>query len=367
MRHVIPRHAALAALTALTALAAASPAQAAELEFSMERGLRLSPQDSSDTLRVGFLGQMRFEALSQNQGEPTAVFALPIVRPYMSASLLDERLTVFLQPEMGGANRLVTLLDAEAVVALGDCACSPRLSFGYYRPWYTRSFRTNLPLLAFPTRGAVAQAFHGPRSLGVSVGGSPGIFEYHVGAFNGEVPAQISNGVFPRLFTARVALNPLGPTPYTQTPWFAGLPGPRFSVGLNGAFAMPVRASADGGFVERVEAKGAVDVALLTPNLSLLAEGFVTQELELDELSWGAYAQANALLVEGAWDIGVRAGADQRPVPFGDPETTAHVELSTTLYLYGPHARVMIYGRGNQVLDDPRGAVALGSHAQLWF
>ena len=208
-----------AALTAFTMLATAAPARAAELELSMERGLRISPEGSKDTLRVGFLGQMRLEAqVNSAEAAPSFVFALPVVRPNLNVSLLEERLQLFVQPEMGGSGRVVRLLDAEAVVALGDCACSPRLSFGYYRPWYTRSFRTNLPLLAFPTRGAIAQANHGPRSLGVSVGGRPGIFEYHVGVFNGEVPDQIDNGLLPRLVTGRVALNPLGPTPYTQTP-----------------------------------------------------------------------------------------------------------------------------------------------------
>ncbi len=361
------RHSILFCAAVLATLATAAPARAGEVEFSMERGLRLSPEGSKDTLRIGFLGQMRLEASISDQTLPSVVFALPVVRPGINATLLDERLSIFVQPEMGGSNGVVTLLDAEAVVALGDCVCSPRLSFGYYRPWFTRSFRTNLPLLAFSTRGAVAQAFHGPRSLGVSVGGRPGIFEYHVGVFNGEVPAQIDNGLFPRLATARVAINPLGPTPYTQTPWFDALPGPRFSLGLNGAFGLPVRVSSNGGFEQRVEAKGAVDLALLTPNLSLLAEGFVTQEIELEELSWGAYAQANVLLAEQLWDVGARGGVDQKPVLFDDPETTVHVELSTTLYVNGPHARVMIYGRGSQTLDSSAEAVSMGSHAQLWF
>ncbi len=353
----------LSALAALAALTFSPEAHAENLELSLERGLRVTDPGSSNTLKLGFLGQMSFEA-SLERDSPRLNFSLPVARPFINASLMDERLTLFVQPELAGS--AARLLDAEAVIALGDCYCSPRISVGYYRPWFTRSWRTGLPQLAFSTRGAAARAFHGPRSLGVSVGGRPGIFEYHVGVFNGQTPQQVP-GAIPRLLTARVAINPLGPVPYTQTPWFEDLPGPRLSIGLNGAYALPVEASRDGGFIEREQATGALDVAFLTPHLSVLAEGFARAELDTDELSWGSYLQINGLLAEKVWDIGGRVGVFRLADDFTSGQTDLHVELSSTLYLAGPSARLMFYYRAERGLDSGNGLDALGTQAQLWF
>lgn len=339
------------------------------MELSLENGLVLKDASTGAKLRIGARASARVEGRIDQDQEPGAGFVLDHMRLFLKASLLNGRVGLFVQQELvSGKERL---LDVEASVRLGACSCAPRLVLGYYRPWTTRSFRTGLPVFALPTRGVIAKAFHGSRDLGMTLTQdvSNGLFEYYVGVFEGKNISQAQR--HPRRATIRVAYNPMGAVPYSQIPWFSGVSETRVSLALNGAWENPATLGSSEeslipGVIERHDATLGGDITMLGARYALMGEGFFRTHSNNDESSCGAYLQGSGLIVEQLLDASVRAGL-LRDVQ-GSGDTVLHLDASTTLYMKGPSASLMLYYNGRRDLSQDQGQQdALGVQGQLFF
>ena len=349
---------------------AQTPPRSGDLvELSLQDGLVIKDPSTNARLRLGVLARASVQGRFDGGQDPQLGFSLDHARPFLDASLLNGRVGLFVQQELASGD--ARLLDVEASVRLGECACAPRLVMGYYRPWTTRSFRVGLPVLALPTRGAVAQSFHGARDLGVTLAQdvSNGLFEYYVGVFEGANIPQAQR--YPRRATLRVAYNPLGPVPYTQVPWFSEVSQTRVSLALNSAWENPARFDVPNGAVapevmERHDATVGGDVTVLGGRWSMTGEGFFRAHSGEDESSWGAYMQGSGLILEDLLDASVRAGVLYDAL--GQRETILHLDASSTLYMQGPSARLMLYYSGRRDLSgDATRQDAVGVQAQLFF
>ena len=132
---------------------------------------------------------------------------------------------VYVQSEWVGEPKL---LDAELEVSFSRAL---KVMFGRNRTLFMRSWRTGLGALSTPGRGEVSDAFHPKRATGLTLFGEQGDFEYALSAFD-EGAMDGSGNRLPH-YAARLTWNPLGATPYTQTPWANNLRSLRLAVGLN--------------------------------------------------------------------------------------------------------------------------------------
>lgn len=352
----------IAALPLLLAMALAltsRPAQAQEgpaplsWRASLPGGVKASGAGGVTGVRLDFLGQSALR-LSGREGEPQQQgWLLSHIRPGANVDLEapdGSPLHLFFQAEFAGASP--QLLDAQA-------EWRPSREFGLlvgrYRPLFSRGWTTGLMALAMPGRGAVQDAFHPGRAVGVTARGEldGGTWEYALGALDAG-PLDASQERLP-LATARLVWNPLGPTPYTQTPWFEGIDGMRLAVGLNG------HASQAGPLEEsgRRQATGSADVTFFWPRLAWLSEAFARRQGDQD--TWGAYSQLSYLLSPRTLDVALRAG---------QLEDRQSLETSLSWYLEGNHAKLMLHGQLDQW--SPQGASSYTEYqanlfAQIWL
>ncbi|MBV1858750.1 MAG: hypothetical protein KUG77_10090, partial [Nannocystaceae bacterium] len=234
------------------------------------------------------------------------------------------------------------------------------VQLGQFRPWLSRGFRTGLPVLGLPGRGAIVDRFRVDRDVGVTVQGQPfgGKFEYYAGAMSGSGRGMTTLAPSP-LFTARLVLAPLGPVPYVQTPYVRRVgprsprrhdePSNRFAVAL-GASAYTVSnreslARSDGSAL-RTEARRrwgtSGDLVVSQRRVFGVAEGFYEHRAGFSDVgvsaqkSWGAYAQAGVLAWNPFLDLTVRAGFidEGRPV--------APIEPGLNAYIFGNSGKLQV-------------------------
>ncbi|MEM1348456.1 MAG: hypothetical protein AAGI01_07880 [Myxococcota bacterium] len=348
-------------VASFSAQASAQP----EVKVSLSEGVALKgPGD--EQLRIGYLGWFRYQ-INARRGEPASHgFALPVSRPMLTAAFAEQQLVLFTQAEMGG-DLDARLLDAEVVWR------SDRLfgvHAGYYRPYFSRSFRTALPLLVSPGRGEVVDTFRPPRDFGVTAMGvlADGSFEYQAGVFNGPQDPRIAR--YPRRVTARVAYNPMGRVPYTQTPWLAGVADTRVAVGAQAMWASPVRLDVDGALVSSDDFSAAVDVTVFTPRLASLTEAHVrlldqpTPDAQRD-LEIGATTRLAYLVVPERFDVSGQLSVIQLAA---DDQPALALGAGGQWYLVGNHAKLQAFYQ-LKTPSDPEGVVAhlVQAQAQLWF
>lgn len=335
-----------------------------QVRLSLAEGFRIVDPAHKASFHIGYLGWIRY-AMVNAPNTTTSGFAMPLARPYMTADILNGQMRFNLQAELAGGTP--KLLDAEVFQNVGDGFA---LHIGQYRPHLSRGWRTGLPVLALPGRGPVQDSFHPTRAIGVTAYGTPldGKLEYYVGLFNGPSPAS---GVdHPRLATARLAWNPLGPTPYTQTPWFSGLDGARLSVGFNGMWQSPQEVDDQGAPVDVDQLTGSLDVALLTSRWSWTTEAFArqTRTPRQDTIhTWGAYTIVSALMpTTMPLDLAARAGVKRR-----DDDTIGQsYELGVNLYPERhDHLKLSVYSQVEDRLDTSTDGFIyrLGAQIQLWL
>jgi hypothetical protein len=319
---------------------------------SLDQGVKARQGEGVAGVRLDFLGQTLLGVQSA-QGQPTSQsWTLLHVRPGANIDVEapgGAPLHLFFQGEFAGSS--AALLDAQT-------EWRPAREFGLlvgrYRPITSRGWGTGLMALAMPGRGAVQDTFHPGRAVGATVRGElgQGTWEYALGALD----AGSLDKTQERLptATARLVWNPLGPTPYTQNPWFSGLDGPRLAVGLNGYASQAGPLGEDG----QRQATGGADLTLFFSRVAWLTEVFARRQ---DGSTGGAYSQVSLLLVPQTLDLSLRAGVlEQRQV----------LEGSLGWYLEGNHAKVMLhYQMDAQEVDD---APETRSHqvnlfAQLWL
>lgn len=334
--------------------------------FSLERGAWLATPHLE--FGIGLLATLRYGATFTTTDVDSLGFSLPFLRPNLHASLFDGRLRFLIQPELSGPG--VRLLDAQVVYqpipAFG-------LDLGQYRPHVSRAWNTPIPLLALPGRGVVDDAFHSDRALGATAFGRPfdGKLEYDVGVFNAGgynlgQPVRIEP-----LAAWRLAVNPLGPVPYTQTPAFAQVERTVFGLAVHGWTdrfrAEQVDPEVKPTQRQRITAGG--DFVLMTPRVHVLVEGFgrwAVHRTGLLDAGWGGQAQFGVMLLARTLELQGRAGV----IDPGIHQPTQGIwEGGLSWYLWGNHIRAQLHYACVQSLAAPNGCVTHRAElqTQLWF
>lgn len=192
----------------------------------------LESRDRKFTLRIGAQLQFRYTASDAEKKSDKQSFQLREARPQLRASIGKPWITVFIQPELANVPQLLDLeLTVQPYPALG-------FKVGQFLTPFSRTFYTPVPKLLFPDFSIANNAFRADRETGAMVFGTPfsGLFEYYLGAFNGNRINQNGNDDDKLLAIARVAVNPLGAVAYDETPLLAGASPLRFALGLNGYY-----------------------------------------------------------------------------------------------------------------------------------
>lgn len=96
-----------------------------------------------------------------------------------------------------------------------------KIRWGQFKVPYSRHFLTSSGELQFVDRSETDKVFTPGRDVGIMVAGKAGgedddLFEYYLSAFDGDGENR-SNDDHGLLFAARLAVNPLGGVPYTET------------------------------------------------------------------------------------------------------------------------------------------------------
>lgn len=333
--------------------------------FSLERGAYVATPRHE--FAIGLLTTLRYGASFTSTGVDSLGFSLPFVRPSLRASLFDGKLRFLIQPELSGAN--ARLLDAQVIY-------QPIAAFGFnlgqYRPLVSRAWNTPIPLLAMPGRGVVDDVFHTDRALGATIFGRPfaGKFEYDVGVFNAggynlDQPLRLEP-----LATIRLAVNPLGPVPYTQTPAFAEVERTVFGLAAHGWTdrfrADPVAPEIKPIEQQRIVAGG--DFVLMTPRVHLLVEGFARWAVakSLVDAGWGSQVQLGVMLLPRTLELQARAGV----LDSGAGQSTrGDWEAGLSWYLWGNHIRAQLHYSCVQDFAHPHGCMSQRAQlqTQLWF
>ena len=318
--------------------AEAPPAPRAR-SLSLEDGVAVHSADGDFGVGLGFLGQLRHQtdvtSTSTERG-----FALRLVRPVFTGHLWGDRVRARVMPELAGGTP--RLLDASVEVTFHPAF---GLELGQYRPWISRGFRTGLPVLTLPDRGAVVDTFRVDRDVGITVRGRPlgGRFEYYVGVLNGNGPsaARVGDGL---LYTARVVVAPLGPVGYDQAPYLKGKGALRVAAGL-GAYIVehPDDEVPDATPTARRDVGGSGDMVVSGWRLAGQLEGFVRRHdgaTAPSALAWGGYGQLSGLIVRNRLDASLRIGA----YDVGEGARLP-AEGGLNVYLAGHHAKLQVrYG-----------------------
>ena len=313
----------------------------------LEEGFAVTSADERFGLGIGFLGQMRYQ-VEESDGEIDHGFVLPVVRPFLDAYLWDDKVHVFVMPELAPSQP--RLLDAQVTVNLHQAF---GLHLGQYRPFYSRGFMTGLPVQLLPDRGPVVDEFRVDRDLGVTAFGRPlaGRLEYYVGILNGEGPNAVGNVDPNMLYTGRVVVAPLGPVGYTQTPGLGedALPF-RVAFGANG-YTNVVEESevvtdpmtgqdVTVALPDRREMGASADVALRWDRLSSQGEYFWrrrTREGGPDTTAWGAYGQVGVMAIRDRLQLGFRTGV----LDLEDrPNIVVPLEPGFNVFIADNHAKV---------------------------
>lgn len=325
--------------------------------FSLERGAWLATPHVQ--FGIGLLAQLSYGATFTSAGVDSLGFWLPLVRPDVHGSLFRGKLRFLVQPELVGPS--VRLLDAEVIYQPIDAF---GLDLGQFRPHVSRAWNTPIALLAMPGRG-VDDTFNPDRALGATVFGRPlaGKLEYGVGIFNGGgynrgQPVQLEP-----LATWRIAVNPRGPVPYTQTPAFAEIERPVFGLSTHG---WTDRIRTEHGEHQRIIAGG--DFVLMTARVHVLVEGFARWAVDgsgLFDAGWGSEAQVGVMLLPDTLELQARAGVLDPGVQRAMQGTW---EGGVSWFLWGNHIRAQLHYACTQSLGE-RGCTNQRAQllTQLWF
>ncbi len=310
------------------------------------RGFRIVSKDEEHSLAFGFLGQLRTTVRDTTDARLQGGVAVRLARPVLIANLWGGTVAMRLMPEFAGP--APSMLDGTVTIRAADAFA---VQLGQFRPWINRGFRTGLPVLGLPGRGAIVDRFRVDRDVGATVHGQPfgGKFEYYVGVMNGSGRDMTTLAPSP-LLTARIVVAPLGAVPYVQTPYVREV-GPRsagrrdeptnplaVAVGAGG-YTVAGRESIvqPDGTVVRTEPRrrwgASGDLVVSRRRVFALAEGFYERRAAAAELgvpaenSWGAYAQAGVLTWNPFVDLTMRAGFidDGRPLAPLEPGINAYI------------------------------------------
>ncbi|HKB17315.1 MAG TPA: porin, partial [Planctomycetota bacterium] len=205
---------------------------------------------------------------------------------------------------------------------------------GQFKVPFSRQELTSAFKQQFVDRSFVTDAFAPGREPGAMVHGAmeDGVFEYAVGAFNGDgqnVNANDDNAV---RWAGRVAVNPFGPVPYSEGD-LERTEEVLLGIGVNAMFN-PIRGATDAD----VQSFG-IDGILLTGGLSVQGELYLRRaDLENGPTAddSGSYIQAGYLIADG-WEIAGRfAGAsfDDDVLVAGNTRQQRDYQLALSRYFH---------------------------------
>jgi hypothetical protein len=202
-----------------------------QLHASLADGLGFKTATNEFAIEAGVLSQIRFDLTWNGPRFVEDGFNVLMARPYLKVRAFNDRVRFFVQPELGTASP--KLLDLEV-----SWQPSPAfgIKVGQFLTPFSRALLTPIPHLQFQDFSRVNQKFRAGRDTGAMVYGAPagGIFEYYAGAFNGNGIDRGGNDDTSIMGISRVAVNPLRPVPYEETPSLRGAVPFGFAIGFNG-------------------------------------------------------------------------------------------------------------------------------------
>lgn len=246
-------------------------------------------------------------------GDETDVEAsVPLARFIIQGSLLDDKLHLFVQPELAGT-RDDELLDLFVEWKLDDRL---RIRAGQFRTPYSRAFITALSNQQLSQRGFVVDQFRLGRDTGAMASGelASGFFHYDLGIFNGAGINDLSGDRDAPGIVARTELRFGDPVPYDQAPSLA-LDDPHgVTIDFGGAFARKGIESRSPGNPPSTTTEtlwnAMAGVAWMHGPLSVHAEGFWRRATDSPRPTdvFGAYAQLGLFVVPRQIEVGGRVG-----------------------------------------------------------
>ncbi|HKB14613.1 MAG TPA: porin, partial [Planctomycetota bacterium] len=282
-----------------------SQGEAPEVKASFRKGFVLETADGDFSLKVGGKLQIRTaytDADDDGPGHNATDFDVHRARAEFEGNAYGKDLTYKLTTELRGGS--ASLRDGYLNYAFDK---SVQLRGGQFKVPFSRQELTSAFRQQFVDRSFVTDAFAPGREPGAMLHGAieDGVFEYAIGAFNGDgqnVNANDDNAV---RWAGRVAVNPFGAVPYSEGD-LDRTQDVLLGIGAN-AMHNPTRGAPDAD----VDSFG-IDGILLASGLSVQGELYLRRsDIENGPTAddEGAYVQAGYLFAEG-WEIeGRMAGA----------------------------------------------------------
>jgi len=345
--------AALALATSLASTAAADdaaekgPEPPVQFHASLADGVGFKTAQDRFALDAGALTRTRFDAIADDTGLAKDGFSIAMARPYFRARAFHDQLKLFVQAELAGDPKLLDLeVTWQPMPELG-------VRVGQFLTPFTRAFLTPVPLLQFPDFSRVNDAFRQNRDTGAMIFGATGggRLEYYLGVFNGN-GINKANDDTSVMGIGRVAVNPLRPMTYDETPSLRGPVPVGLAIGLNGTAdrAHPMTTTVDPttGATTTVPAppetrlRAGVDVAFVWDRFTFLAEGFARQtqpDQGKRKQGFGAYAQAGYFVVPKRLELAARGGFID-PDASADSDTQRNFEALVNGYVVGNHLKM---------------------------
>ncbi len=202
--------------------------ETADGRFSLAMGGRLQARYTLTDVDSRFTGSAKGTEDSQS-------FDIPRARVWWEGTAFSPKLFYKLQIDVAGGGGDI-LRDMElGYVLLDDQKLA--IKGGQFKTPFCRQEMTSSGRLEFVERSLACQSFRFERARGLMLYGTPmdALLEYYAGAFNTTGRNGPSNPDMNFLYVTRLAVNPLGPIPYSEGD-FASTPDPRFAIGVSYAF-----------------------------------------------------------------------------------------------------------------------------------
>jgi len=268
----------------------------------------------SDHSRLAFHVHSWLRAQSDTRvGDETDVEAsIPVARFILEGSLLDEKLHLFVQPELAGT-RDDELLDLFAEWHFDEAL---RVRAGQFRTPFSRAFITALASQQLTERGLVVDQFSIGRDTGVMASGelASGLLHYDLGLFNGAGINDLSGDRDAPTVVARTELRLGDGVPYDQVPALV-LDDPHgVAIAVGVAFGRKGIETRNPGLPPSTTTEtlwnATTDVAWMHGPLSVHAEAFWRRANGSPRPTdaFGATAQAGVFVVPRRLELGGRGG-----------------------------------------------------------
>jgi len=316
---------------------------------SLADGVGIKTANDIFSLDVGILNQMRFDMTFNGGKLDETGFNVNIVRPQIKARAFHDKVRFFFQPEMGTASP--KLLDLEVTwQPLPEVG----VKVGQFVTPFSRTFLTPVPALQFTDFSRVNVKFRADRDTGAMFLGSTGKgkLEYYLGAFNGNTIDKNGNDDKSIMGIGRLAINPVRPVAYDETPSLKGDVPFGVAIAFNGIAdrAHPTKTQTDpttgattlvAGTPE-TRLTGGGDLYLAAGRFTFLAEGYLKQvspDTGSQTRSYGFFAQSGFFVVPKHFEVAARVG-------YMDPNTSKDKDTETSFegllngYVVGNHLKM---------------------------